>query len=34
MKYLGTLVEAGTHEELMKLEGAYHKLITMNVTLS
>lgn len=30
----GTLVEAGTHEELMKLEGAYHKLITMNVTLS
>jgi len=30
----GQLVEAGTHEELMQLEGAYHKLITMNVTLS
>ena len=30
----GVLVEAGTHEELMELKGAYHKLITMNVTLS
>ena len=30
----GQLVEAGTHEELMKLQGAYYKLITMNVTLS
>jgi len=30
----GALVEAGTHDELMALEGAYHKLITMNVTLS
>ena len=30
----GQLVEAGTHEELMELRGAYHKLITMNVTLS
>jgi ATP-binding cassette subfamily B (MDR/TAP) protein 11 len=30
----GVLVEAGTHDELMKLQGAYYKLITMNVTLS
>ena len=30
----GQLVEAGTHEELMELKGAYYKLITMNVTLS
>jgi len=30
----GQLVEAGTHDELMELKGAYYKLITMNVTLS
>jgi ATP-binding cassette subfamily B (MDR/TAP) protein 11 len=30
----GQLLEAGTHDELMALQGAYYKLITMNVTLS